>query len=246
VPEAVSDRQLVALLRPFVRACGPALDALCAREQGARRQVRWRGLRFPTSLRVPGTSAWDAMRPDRRVRWWVDRFGRLTSLVTAIPGLGGALADRVPVQDLLGVTAQGLVLCAIAGEYGVTDSGTRVRLLASVLFKREVDAELAAGRATGTERAEEDAEVDRLTGYLDHPSRRRAVLSLRAVGGTLWRLARSLWSIADEIGKRPRGRWYHRLIGLLPVIGALGDYLGERAGLRTARKRALVWLRDNT
>lgn len=53
-----------------------------------------------TSLRVPGTSGWDAMGSDRRVRWWVDRFGRLTALVTAIPGLDGALADRLPVQDL--------------------------------------------------------------------------------------------------------------------------------------------------
>ncbi|HJP77762.1 MAG TPA: hypothetical protein VJ914_26065 [Pseudonocardiaceae bacterium] len=233
--DAVTDRQLVAVLRPFVRACGPALHALRAHEPGSRR-----GIRVLTSLRIPGTAAWDAMGPQRRVRWWVDRFGRLSSLVTAIPGLGGALADRLPVQDLVGVTAQGVVLCAIAGECGVTDTGTRVRLLASVLFGREIGAELAAGA-----KPDEDAEVDRLTGQLDRTSGQRAALTVRAVGGTLWRLARSLWGIADELGKRPHGRWYHRLIGLLPLVGAVGDYFGERSGLRTAGKRALVWLHEH-
>lgn len=222
MPEAISDRQLVAVLRPFVRACGPVLDKV--REAGPFR------LGFLTRLRVPGTAAWAALGPDRRVNWWVNRFGRLTSLITAIPGLGGALADRLPVQDLVGVTAQSLVLCAIAGEHGVTDTETRVRLIASVLFRREVDA-----APVPADQAGEDAEVARLTRQL----------TVRSIGGTLWRLARSLWAITGELGKRPNGRWYHHLLGLLPVAGAVGDYLGERSGLRVTRKRALRWLREH-
>lgn len=221
---SVSDRQLVAVLRPFVRACGPVLDRIRDADP-----IRVKVLR---SVRVPGTSAWAAMGPDRRVHWWVNRFGRLTALVTAIPGLGGALADRLPVQDLVGVTAQGLILCAIAGEYGVTDTETRVRLLASVLFGRDVD-------PTGRDKRAEDAEVDRLTG---EGARGRVALTTRTIAGTLWRLARSLWSVTDELGKRPNGRWYHHLLGMLPLVGAVGDYLGERAGLRKVRKRAVRWL----
>jgi hypothetical protein len=248
--EAISDRQLVSVLRPFVRAAAPVLDAV--RESDplglrarAREQVASKGfLRLLSSLRVPGTSAWDAMTPDRRVRWWVDRFGRLTNVITAIPGLGGALADRLPVQDLLGVAAQGLVLCAIAGEYGTTDTAVRVRLLASVLFGRDVDPDLADGRATGYDRVAENAEVDRLSVEVDRSERARGALSPKAVAATLWRLARSLRGISEELGKRPRGRWYHHLIGMLPVVGALGDYFGERAGLRRARRRALAWLRQ--
>lgn len=248
MPDAISDGQLVAVLRPFVRACAPALDTvrdadplgLKTRDFGAKRGIVGKMLRGLTSLRVPGTAAWHAMGTDRRVRWWTDRFGRLTALVSAIPGLGGVLADRLPVQDMLGVTSQGLVLCAIAGEYGVVDTGARVRLLASVLFGRDVDPGLAAGR----DDAVEDADVARLTGQAG-PSRRRAALSPRVVGGMLWRLARSLGGIPGELAKRPRGRWYHHLIGMLPVVGAVGDYFGERSGLRRVRKRALVWLRGN-
>lgn len=240
MPEAISDGQLVAVLRPFVRACGPALDSVRDSDPlrvkaGARGNGRV--LRVLMSLRVPGTTAWHAMGVERRVRWWVDRFGRLTALFSAIPGLGGVLADRLPVQDLLGVTSQGLVLCAIAGEYGLVDTGDRVRLLASVLFGREIAPDIAAGR----DKVTEDADVARLTGQPE-PSRRRAALSPRVLGGMLWRLARSLRGITDELAKRPHGRWYHHLIGMVPVVGVLGDYLGERAGLRKVRKRALKWL----
>jgi hypothetical protein len=220
--EAISDRQLVAVLRPFVRACGPVLDKI--REAGPYK------LGFFTRLRVPGTAAWAAMGPERRTNWWVNRFGRVTAVITAIPGLGGALADRLPVQDLVGVTAQSLVLCAIAGEHGITDTETRVRLIASVLFKRDVDAAPIPANKT-----EEDAEVARITGQL----------TPRSIGGTLWRLARSLWAITDELGKRPNGRWYHHLLGLIPVVGVVGDYFGERSGLRVTRKRALRWLREH-
>ncbi|HWD01281.1 MAG TPA: hypothetical protein VG674_02290 [Amycolatopsis sp.] len=248
--EAISDRHLVAVLRPFVRACAPVLDALRegdpfglrARavderlESGAKEKV----LDALTSVKVPGTAAWAAMDIDQRAGWWVNRVGRLTAALTSIPGLGGALADRLPVQDALGAASQGLLLCAIAGEYGVTDVGSRVRLIASVLFGRDVDAALAAG--SQADESAEDSAAERLTEELTEAKRTRGKVTVKAVAGTLWRLGRSLLSITDELEKRPRGRFYHRALGLLPVVGAAGDYLGERSGLKVVWKRAHEWL----
>ena len=143
----ISDAQIVAVLRPFVRASGPVLDALRDSDPfGLRRAGRddlagvESGLKAKlvngvASVKVPGTDAWARMSGHDRSSWWMNRVGRFTALLTAIPGLGGALADRVPVQDTLGAASQGLLLCAVAGEYGVTDVGTRVRLIAWVLFE---------------------------------------------------------------------------------------------------------------
>lgn len=252
--EAISDAQLVAVLRTYVRACAPVIDALRESDpfrlkahgrrdrQSARRGLKTRVLDVLTSVRVPGTAAWDAMDTAQRVRWWAGRFGRVTALVTAIPGLGGALADRLPVRDILGVASQGLVLCAIAGECGVTDVATRVRLIATVVFGRDIDPVLARGNADGRALASENADVDQLTENLDESKRKHGAITLRAIGSTLWRLGRSLRGISAELGKRPSGRFYHRLLGQIPVVGVVGDYLGERSGMRRVRRRALHWL----
>ncbi|GAA3572140.1 hypothetical protein GCM10022222_65390 [Amycolatopsis ultiminotia] len=257
--EAVSDRQVVAVLRPFVRACAPMLDALRdsdpfglqARARRGEDEFADDGLRKKvldalTSVKVPGTAAWAAMDIDQRAGWWVNRVGRLTALLTSIPGLGGALADRLPVQDALGAASQGLLLCALAGEYGVTDVGSRVRLIASVLFDRDVDPRLAAGEHAGHDESAEDSAAEQLTEELDESRRTHGKVTVKAVAGTLWRLGRSLWGITGELEKRPRGRFYHRLIGMLPVLGAAGDYFGERAGLKTVWKRAHAWLMANS
>ncbi|MGW4486946.1 hypothetical protein ACWEOE_24250 [Amycolatopsis sp. NPDC004368] len=252
--EAISDRHVVAVLRPFVRACAPMLDALRESDPfGLRGRARKAGddeladdgfkekvLGALTSVKVPGTAAWARMDIDERCGWWVNRVGRLTSVLTSIPGLGGALADRLPVQDTLGAASQGLLLCAIAGEYGVTDVGSRVRLIAAVLFEREIDAALAAGKPA--DESAEDSEAARLTEELTESERAHGKVTVRAAAGTLWRLGRSLWGITEELEKRPRGRFYHRALGMVPVVGAAGDYLGERSGLKRAWKRAHEWL----
>src|SRR6201994_4407309 len=82
--------------------------------------VRRRALDRLATSRLPGTPRWSAMSPEERDHWWVARVGRFTSAVASIPGVGGALARRLPVSDILGLAAQGLVVCAIAGEHGVT------------------------------------------------------------------------------------------------------------------------------
>jgi hypothetical protein len=255
VAEVISDRQVVAVLRPFVRGCGPMLDALResdplglrARSEradgndeldGVESGLREKLLNGLTSVKVPGTSAWAAMDVEQRTDWWVNRVGRFTALLTSIPGLGGALADRLPVQDALGAASQGLLLCAIAGERGVMEVGERVRLIAWALFERDIDPAIAAG---SHEQSAEDAETARLTEELAESEHKHGKITLKASVGTLWRLGRSLLGIVEELGKRPHGRFYHRILGMLPVVGMAGDYFGERSGLKKVAKRARKW-----
>jgi len=227
--EAITDRQLVAVLRPFVRAAGPVLEGLRESDPfGLRSRVLRR-------FRLPGTPAWASMDVDARCDWWVSRVGRFTAALASIPGIGGALADRLPVTDALGAAGQGLLLCAIAGEHGVEDVGTRVLLLGAVLFGREIDPAVAAGQPS----AEEQQRVEELTGEL----RSRRLLAPTAVAGAIWRLGRMLWSVPAELGRRPHGRWYHRLVGAVPVVGIVGDYLGERSGLKRASRAGCAWIR---
>ncbi|MGH3515971.1 MAG: hypothetical protein ACRDQ7_00830 [Haloechinothrix sp.] len=261
--EIISDRQVVAVLRPFVRATAPMLDALResdplglrarAAAAAARGEtlselvhveptVRRKLLNGLSSVKVPGTVAWGAMNPDQRTKWWINRVGRLTSLLTAIPGLGGALADRLPVQDAVGAASQGLLLCAIAGEHGITDRAARVRLLAWVLFERDVDPRLAAGDYPEYDDAAEDARTSELTEELGEAAKQGSKISLKAFAATLWRLGRSLLAITEELEKRPSGRWWHQAFGMLPVVGMFADYLGERSGLKRAAKRATKWI----
>ena len=258
--EVISDRQVVAVLRPFVAATAPVLDALresdplglrakaaaaaargeqLAELQDVRPTLRRRLLKGLRSVQVPGTAAWEGMNAEERTHWWINRVGRITSLVTAVPGLGGALADRLPVQDAVGAASQGLLLCAIAGEHGVTEKADRVRLLAWVLFGRKVDPALAAGEYAEHNAESEQARTAELTQELNGKGGK---FSLRSFAATLWRLGRSLYAITEELEKRPRGRIAYRILGVLPVVGMFADYLAERSALKKVAKRANQWL----
>jgi hypothetical protein len=271
VPEPITDRHVVAVLRPFVRATTPLLEALrtsdplglvrrvlpAARRladggtvpdgirqdaqdlRGADRGLREKLADGLESMRVPGTAAWERMSVAEREDWWVNRVGRFTVLLASVPGLAGALSDRVPVQDTLALAGQGLLLCAIAAEHGVTGQADRVRLLAAVLFQRDVDPALAGGVV---DKAEEDRATEELTEELPAASSK---ISVRAAARTLWRLGRRLWALGDELDKRPQGRFYHKALGMLPVVGIAGDYFGERSALKRAAKAARKWLSAN-
>lgn len=252
----LTDAEVVAILRPFVRATAPILDALresdplglqaraaqaaargeelaeIAKVEPAMRRVLLNGL---SSVKVPGTPKWQRLTPDQRVKWWIGRVGRLTCLVTAVPGIGGALADRLPVQDTLGAASQGLLLCAIAGERGVTDYGDRVRLIAWVLFGRSIDPRVAAGDV-----ADEDAKAAELTAKLDSEPGKR--VSIIGFAKTLWRLGQSLRAFGDELDKRPHGKLWQRALGLFPLfVGMFADYVAERSALKKCAKRANRW-----
>ncbi len=228
--EAISDRTIVAVLRPFVRAARPVLDALREADPFGLRQRL-------AAVQMPGTQAWAAMDVEQRTQWWIHRVGRFTTLLAAVPGIGGALADRLPVQAALGAAGQGLLLCAIAGEHGVRDEDELVVLLGAVLFKRD----LTAIDADGASEAEVTAKAEELTGEL----RTEPQPPLRKVGSAVWRLGRALYAVGGELDKRPHGRFYHRAVGMLPVVGMVGDYFGEWSGLKRAAKAGQKWLRSH-
>jgi hypothetical protein len=189
------------VLRTFVRGCNAMLPHLA--------EVRWLGPADRRHLTVEERSA-----------WWLNRVGRLTALAASVTGLAGALGDLLPVQDTLGAAGQGLLLCAIAGEHGVQDEDARVKLLAAVLFGRDL---------TLTEdKAPQPPPVRQL--------------GVKPTVKWLWRQGRLLLAIQGELEKRPSGRFYHRALGKLPLVGMAGDYLGERAGLKRAARSADRWL----
>jgi hypothetical protein len=237
VPETITDRDVVRALRPFVRATGPLLDTLRdANLLGLRDREVERGVDHRlvdklwdqlAAVKVPGTAAWARMDVRQRDEFWLNRVGRLVSLIAALPGIGGVLADRLPIQSALGAAGQGLLLSAIAGEHGFTSTEDRVRLLAHVLFQREVD-----GLAVDPREDEQTAE---LTGELRERS------TFKAIGATIWKLAKVLWKLEDELDKRPQGRFYHQALGMLPVVGVVGDYFGERSALKRVRAAAYEW-----
>lgn len=264
----VTDAQIVQVLRPFVHGTTPILGAL--RESnpfGLRQHVpntssggaagdtrrgvlagaRNRTLDWVAARKLPGTRAWAGMDIGTRTTWWVNRVGRFTAFLAAVPGIGGVLADRLPVQDALGAAGQGLLLCALAGEHGIRDEDTQIRLLASVMFDRNVDTTLGP-RALGP-RAERpratpgpDQPSAELTAELGESQRRHGRFTPQAIARTVWRMGRLLRGLGDELGKRPQGRWYHKLIGLLPLVGMAGDYLGERAALRRVARAGRHWI----
>lgn len=192
--------------------------------------------RLATS-KLPGTPRWAAMSTAERDHWWVARVGRFTSAVASVPGIGGALAKRLPVSDVLGLGAQGLVICAIAGEHGVTGRDEQVRLLASVLFRRDVD----PSRHGDAHDADVEREAGELAGDVgsEQPDERGR---LAALARAVWRMGRTLWALDDELDRRPRGSKAWRLAANLPVVGAVANYRSERSGLTKAAASAVAWI----
>jgi hypothetical protein len=236
VADPITDERVASVLRTFVRGCEPVLprlrdiDANVAPDdadvdQNLLRKVRHR----LKEVRWPGSASWARMDVEQRSHWWVSRVGKLTALAASVTGLAGALGDRLPLQDVLGAAGQGLLLCAIAGEHGVDDRETRVRLLAAVLFERDLDP--AAGAGTADPETPPEPSADGKVG-------------LKPTAKWLWRQGKLLLAVQDELGKRPHGRFYHRALGMLPIVGLAGDYLGERSALKRAAKAADRWLHD--
>jgi hypothetical protein len=242
----ISDAALAAVLRPFVRAARPLLGALrdadpfglrtrALRERGGKdRKLRHKVLGLLSATRLPGTAAWEQMDVEERSTWWVHRVGRLTSLVAAVPGLGGVITRRLPTTAALGAAAQGLVLCAVAAEHGVRDEAEQVALLGAVLFRRD----LTRGELTAGSNAEVDARAGELTGELAGEKEP----TVQRVAGAVWRMGRALLALEGELEKRPHGRFYHDWLSMLPVVGVVGKYLGEWSGLKRTARSGEQWL----
>jgi len=255
--EAITDEYVIRVLRPVVRATRPVLDALREADPfGLRhrmaggagtgrmpKRLKNRVLALVANRRLPGTAAWASMNEDARCDWWANRVSRFVALVAAVPGFGGWWADRLPVGDALGAAGQGLLMCAIAGEYGVRDENDQIRLLAHVLLRRDVSAELASRSQPAGDAERQTAELTAELGA--SASQHGGRPTIRAIVGTVWRLGRALWSLGDELDMRPQGRFYHRGLGMVPVFGVVGDYFGERHGLRTAAKASRTWILEH-
>lgn len=256
--QAITDAHVVSVLKIVVRGSGPVLDALThvdpfgikghtrdEREQLSDAEKKAANLKDKVVRRAvdsyyaaefPGTAAWDRMDVAQRSDWWVGRVGRFTTLVASVPGLAGAVSDRFPVQATIGSASQALVLLAVAREHGVTNQVEQVRMLAEVLTRRRVSRELVEGTA---ERSQADLEADGVPREKEQRERGSALVrAARAV----WRYGKVLRSILGELDKRPQGRWYHRLLGMLPVVGAGADYLGERSALKRAVRSGVAWI----
>lgn len=254
----ITDANVSAVLRPLVRATRPLLGAfsdsdpfhlrsraLQARAQpavgAADRKVYDKVLDLLAERRLPGTAAWAEMDGEQRSQWWVRRVGRLTSLVAAVPGFGGLITRQLPISTALGAAAQGLVLCAIADEHGVHDEAEVVALLGAVLFRRDLSPRPRAELGDSSNAAV-DARAAELTGGLEQEKKP----TLQRIGGAVWRMGRALLALEGELGRRPQGgrisRWVSRWVSLLPVVGVVGKYIGEWAGLKQAAKAGEQWI----
>lgn len=177
------------------------------------------------TLDVPGTEAWEKASLDDRIDWWVHRVGAVDNVLVAFPGVLGVVADRLPVQDLLGFANQAIVLCAVAREMGVTDRRHQVALLGAVMCDRDLSDDVDDVDDGDAAPADGDTE----DGSASLPS-------------TLWRLAGVLRAIGDELNRRPRPRAVFRYLGVLPGVGAVADYLGEYGALVRAAKEGRRWI----
>ncbi|GLZ51711.1 hypothetical protein [Actinomycetospora sp. NBRC 106378] len=176
----------------------------------------------------PGTPAWEAAGLDQRCDWWFANLGRATSVLAALPGLTGAAGDRIPVRDLVSAAGQGLLLVAIALEYGIEDTDDHVALIGEILFGRQLD---AAGQVSAARDEADELAVG--------ATRRDA--GRRAQAAALVRIGRTLSQLEAELGKRPQGHPGQRLVGALPGVGVIGHYRGERRGLEVVSEQGRAW-----
>ncbi|MGU3293269.1 hypothetical protein [Williamsia sp. M5A3_1d] len=183
---------------------------------------------------APGSPKWESLDTDERTDWWVDRVGSLTAVLVAYPGVFGAAADRLPIQDVLGFTQQAFVLCAVARVHGVTDRLRQTDLLAAVLCGRTITS------ATLLEASTADADIEPLAVDEDGRSMTR---SARAVVKRIWSTAQLLRKVAGEAKRRPRPSRVWRTLSAVPVVGAAADYVGERSALKEAVGSGVEWLR---
>lgn len=236
----ISDADIADVLGRAVRIIDPLLDVLAKTDPlGLKKRTRHLGdgdgavdkiqdtlARVLNIADVPGASSWDDMDLDGRVNWWVRRVGALNTIAVAFPGFLGVIADRLPIQDLLGFANQAIVLCAVAREHGVTDRQEHVRLLASVLCDREL--------TPGTVPDDTDGEFIQFSA------------TPAGVVRALWSLAGLLNAISDELARRPHPRAVFHVLGMLPVVGAVVDYFGEFGALQRAAKAGQTWIAQHS
>jgi hypothetical protein len=165
-----------------------------------------------------------ALPQPERDEWWADRASRVAAGVSAAPRFLGKVADLLPLQNAVGTTVQARVVLGVAAEHDVEDRAERISLLTRVLLDRD----LSPGQVVPL--------LERARGtYADEALGARGE---RGAVRTLWRVARLLGRIDEALDARPQGKWQHRLLSNLPVVGVAGGYAAEREGLKRAAAKA--------
>ncbi|HTM86014.1 MAG TPA: hypothetical protein VL179_14135 [Mycobacterium sp.] len=198
------------------------------------------GAQLMNAADLPGTAAWDRMSRDEHVHWWVHRVGALNTLVVASPGAFGWLTRVVPVSDLAGFVNHAIVLCALAREYGVTDRPEQVRMLAEVLCQRTLPADVDVPPHHDSEPLPETPP----SGW--QPLEAITSSTPVVVTRTVWKLAGILRATFDEVTKRQHPKKLYQRLSLLPGIGAIATYFGERGALIRSAKEGVAWLDEHT
>lgn len=178
----------------------------------------------------PRHTDWAHAALEDRISWWVQRFGTAAAALTAVPGLLGRLGRLSGVGDVIGGAAQVLIVNAVAREMGVTDIPQRVAVAAEIVLGRRIDP--AEIRRALAEPAGEEAEG---AASGQEP---RLVRRLGRAARLLWRVARDLRRLDNDVDNRPGAG---RLVGLarnLPVVGAASAFAYERVGIARAAEAA--------
>lgn len=207
----------------------------------------------------PRHDKWREADLDDRVDWWVGRFGTAVAALTALPSLGGRFVSATGLVNTVGASGQLLVIYAVAHEAGVTDRAEQVRTAARIVLGRDLEVQevrrllgeetpgdgSTPGGREGDEfdpdRPLDQAELDGLIGEPDDDEAAQARGVLGRLGGAarlVWRTARQLRGLDDELSSRPQGGLFSRTLRNLPAVGLAGGFLSERRGLAIAAERA--------
>ncbi len=151
--------------------------------------------------------------PARRAEQIALHWRSEVAVLTAAPGIGGRLTDVV--VDLVGATAQGLLVLSLCELAGVTDEGERVRMVSVHVLDDKLPKGWTAVKAPVPEEPEAD----------DDPVW-RTVLS--SAPGALLTSLKTMWAVRKLTGQRAEGRLWQRGLSNIPVIGVAGRMLGER------------------
>lgn len=203
-------------------------------------RARNAGAQLMNAADLPGTAAWERMSRDERVHWWVHRVGALNTVVVASPRVFGWLARVVPVGELAGFVNHAIVLCALAREYGVTDRREQVRLLAAVLCRRDLPQDLDVPPPPDPEPLPETPPP----GW--QPLKTITSSTPVVITRTVWQLAGILRATFEEAAKRPHPKKLYQRLSLLPGIGAIAGYFGERGALFRSAREGVAWLDQHT
>lgn len=185
--------------------------------------------RLVTGSVHPRHHDWATTNLEDRIDWWVGRFGTAAAALAAVPGLGGKVGQLVGVDDVVGASAQILVVNAVAREMDVTDVGERVAVAGRIVLGHELDADaVSAALEDPDAQPETDAPGEA-------PKEKKGPLA--RVGRTaqlLWRVARRIQNLRSDLDNRRKGGLFSRALSNLPVVGALGGFVSERKGISRA------------